>query len=115
MSAPHAVSDLKALPMPAGRDPMPARRDHARRVACFSVQAECEPGVMPRVLQLFAKRNLVPSRWHSDVLESSDGRRELSIDIQVEGLTPETRDYVARCLRQLHYVDAVLTSEKRLV
>ena len=66
---------------------------------------------MPRVLELFAKRGLVPQRWHSDVI--GPGGRELSIDIQVAGLTPETAEYVARCLRQMHYVDKVLTSEKR--
>ncbi len=81
-----------------------------RRVACFSILAEAEAGVMPRVLELFAKRNLVPSRWHSD--RTGPGGRELAIDLQVEGMTPELSDYVARCLRQLHYVDTVLTSEK---
>ncbi|MDH3475674.1 MAG: hypothetical protein OEM59_18500 [Rhodospirillales bacterium] len=82
----------------------------AARVACFSILAEAEPGVMPRVLELFAKRNLVPARWHSDRV--GPGGRELAIDLQVEGLTPELTGYIARCLRQLHYVDTVLTSEK---
>jgi hypothetical protein len=65
---------------------------------------------MPRVLELFAKRNLVPARWVSDV-GGPDGR-ELSIDLQVEGLTPELTDYIARCLRQVWGVRTVLTSEK---
>ncbi|MDX1711871.1 MAG: hypothetical protein R3316_12125 [Rhodovibrionaceae bacterium] len=65
---------------------------------------------MPRVLELFAKRNLVPERWHSDV-GGPDGC-ELSIDLQVTGLDAETADYVARCIRQLAYVQTVLTSEK---
>lgn len=82
----------------------------AARVVCFSVQAEAEPGVMPRVLELFAKRNLVPTRWVSDV--AGPARRELSIDIQVEGLTPDLADYIARCLRQIWGVSAVLTAEK---
>ena len=34
---------------------------------CFSVQAAAEPGIMPRVLELFAKRGLVPQKWHSTV------------------------------------------------
>ena len=83
-----------------------------QRVFCFSVHAEAEPGIMPRVLELFAKRNLVPSRWVSDV--SGPRRRELSIDIQVEGLTPELSDYIASCLRQIYGVSTVLTSEKGL-
>ena len=42
-----------------------AADDHLPATACFSVQARAEPGVMPRVLELFAKRGLVPQRWHS--------------------------------------------------
>ncbi len=79
-------------------------------VFCFSVHAEAEPGVMPRVLALFAKRSLVPRRWVSDV--SGPGGRDLAIDVQVAGLSPATRDYVASCLRQIWGVHAVLTSEK---
>lgn len=66
---------------------------------------------MPRVLELFAKRNLVPNRWHSDVIGPSS--RDLSIDLQVVGLDGQTADYVARCLRQVYGVETVLTSEKR--
>ena len=79
-----------------------------RRVACFSILAEAEPGVLPRVLELFAKRNLVPQRWHSDRV--GHGGRELAIDLQVEGLTAELTDYIARCLRQVWGVGTVLTS-----
>jgi hypothetical protein len=67
---------------------------------------------MPRVLELFAKRNLVPDRWHSDRV--GPGGRELAIDLQVQGLSPDLTDYIARCLRQLHDVQTVLTSEKSL-
>ena len=83
-------------------------------VFCFSVQAAAEPGVLPRVLELFAKRNLVPSRWISDLCASSQAGapRELSIDIQVEDLTPDLGAYIARCLRQIYGVSTVLTSEK---
>ena len=81
------------------------------RVFCFSVQAEAGPGILPRVLELFAKRSLVPSRWVSDLC-GPPARPELSIDIQVEGLTPELTAYIARCLRQIYGVSTVLTSEK---
>ena len=91
---------------PAPRRPLPRPR-----VACFSVHAAAEPGIMPRVMELFAKRGLVPTRWMSDV--TGPGGRELSIDIQVEGLTLELGDYIARCLRQIHGVKTVLTSEKQ--
>lgn len=80
-------------------------------VTCFSIRAVAEPGVMPRVLELFAKRNLVPQRWYSDLI-GGPGREELSIDLQVAGLSPELGAYIARCLRQIWGVDKVLTSEK---
>jgi acetolactate synthase small subunit len=76
--------------------------------ACFSVHAHADPGVMPRVLELFAKRGLVPSSWHSSV-----AGEELTIDIQMRGMEGELADYVAACLRQVTYVQVVLTSEKR--
>ena len=82
------------------------------RVACFSIQAEAEPepGVMPRVLELFAKRGLVPRRWISDV--TGPGGRELTIDVQVAGLASETQACIARCLRAIWGVGRVLTSER---
>jgi len=81
-------------------------------VYCFSILAAAEPGVMPRVLELFAKRGLVPTRWHSDVT-GPDGR-DLAVDIQVDGLDVQTGDYIARCLRQVFEVDTVLTSQKHV-
>ncbi|NIA71121.1 hypothetical protein HBA54_21205 [Pelagibius litoralis] len=81
-------------------------------VYCFSILAEAEPGVMPRVLELFAKRGLVPTRWHSDV--AGPKCRDLAIDIQVDGLDVQTGDYIARCLRQVYQVQAVLTSQKHV-
>lgn len=77
---------------------------------CFAVQAAAEPGALPRVLELFAKRGLVPSRWFSRT--QGPGERELWIDIQMSGLDRETGDYMARCLRQIPDVGAVLTSVK---
>lgn len=88
----------------AGADASPAP------TYCFSVQAAAEPGVMPRVLELFAKRNLVPSKWHSAVVGAAGD--ELQIDIQVVGLKPELGDYIAQCLRQIMPVACVLTTMK---
>lgn len=94
------------------------RPSHPRAAAlpthCFAVHAAAEPGVMPRVMALFAKRNLVPSRWHSDLARFPGGAKpdELVIDIQVAGLTGDESDYIARCLRQQIGVMSVLTSVK---
>jgi acetolactate synthase small subunit len=72
----------------------------------FSLQASAEPGVMPRVLELFAKRGLVPDCWHSVVAQPG---RTLSIDIEIDGLEGETVAYVANCMRQIAGVKLVLT------
>jgi acetolactate synthase small subunit len=71
----------------------------------FSVHASAEPGVMPRVLELFAKRGLVPDRWHSVVVRQG---MALSIDIEIGGLERETAAYVASCMRQIAGVELVL-------
>lgn len=76
--------------------------------ACFSVHADAEPGVMPRVLALFAKRGLVPTSWHSRVTGG-----ELTIDLQMKGLDGDTAAYLAACLRQVVSVMTVLTYENR--
>ncbi|UUX48164.1 hypothetical protein NUH88_12130 [Nisaea acidiphila] len=83
----------------------------AEVTACFSVQASAEPSVMPRVLELFAKLGLIPTRWHSDL----GGRRrdELTIDLQVQGLTDSQRDHAAALLRNMVSVTSVLVTEKR--
>jgi hypothetical protein len=82
--------------------------DKPLATACFSVLARAEPGVMPRVLELFAKRGLVPSDWHSST--SGDGYSELAIDIKMHGLAQETTNYIAACLRQIAFVKVVLSS-----
>ncbi len=76
-------------------------------VVAFTVQARAEPGVMPRVVELFAKRGLVPQQWHSTAVGSL-----LTIDVQIAGLDRELGDYIARCMRQIVGVEAVLTSKR---
>ena len=90
--------------------PGTAARFHSETdpAACFSIHATAEPGVMPRVLALFAKRGLVPSSWVSRV-----SGRDLVIDVQMRGLDPASAAYIAQCLRQIVSVDAVLTSATR--
>lgn len=84
----------------------------SRHIACFSVQAEAEPSVMPRVLEQFSKRNIVPLQWHSSLGRGSQGR-ELYIDVQVEAMEPQLAQRIAENLRQLVHVQLVLTAEKR--
>lgn len=98
---------MSALSPTAARPAAPSQTSAPQRVACFAVQALVDPGLLPRVLEMFAKRGLVPDRWVAQ--REGDG---LSIDLQIAGFTPELTDYVARCLRQIPQVTAVLTSEK---
>jgi len=58
---------------------------------------------------MFAKRGLVPTRWHASV--SADGRDQ-TVDIQVSGLKPATAAHIAATMRQVWGVRAVLMSEK---
>jgi hypothetical protein len=91
----------------------PSRRLPPRRalprVHCFWVKAESHPGTLARVLQPFAKRNLVPCKWHGAL--DPDGM--LSIDVQVAGLGESLAEQIARGLRQIPGVVLVLTTERR--
>ena len=62
---------------------------------------------MPRLLELIAKRGLVPERWHSAIVRP--GLR-LTIDIEIAGLERDTVEYVANCMRQVTGVELVLTA-----
>ena len=92
------------LPVVAG----PADADLPAFPVCFCVQARAEPGVMPRVVELFAKRGLVPQKWHSTASGSA-----LTIDVQIGGIGRELADYIARCMRQITGVETVLTVDGR--
>ena len=87
--------------------------DNRPAVACFSIQAGADPSVMPRVLELFAKRGRYNPEGrfpHSDL----GGRRrdELTIDLQVDGLDRAKAELIAHAIRQMVTVTSVLTSEK---
>ena len=79
--------------------------------ACFSVHAAADPSVMPRVIDVFARRGLVPSALYSTLCGTVE--EELQIDVQVNGLDRGGAEKLAQSLRQLVCVGAVLTSEKR--
>ena len=61
---------------------------------CF--EADAEAGVLPRALELIAKRGLVPAR----VFAQADDDL-LSVEIEVEGLEADVADHVGRCLGEL--------------
>ena len=84
----------------------------ASATACFSIQAEADPGVMPRILELFAKRGLIPTRWHSDLEGAATPHPALTIDLQVTGLNRQQTEHVSNSLRGMVSVNSVLTCEK---
>jgi acetolactate synthase small subunit len=96
---------LSSLPLPSAA---PADGEPLPRSVCFSLQARAEPGVMPRVVELFAKRGLVPQKWHSTVSGEA-----LMIDVQIGRLGRDLSGYIARSMRQIVGVETVLTSETR--
>ena len=61
---------------------------------CF--EADAEPGVLPRALELLAKRGLVPARVFAQAVDDA-----LSVEIEVEGLEPDTAEHVGLCLGQI--------------
>ncbi len=99
----------RSLRRRSGAEPYSPSRVAAPTI-CFAVQASAEPDIMPRVLEVFAQRNLVPTRWHSAA--SDAGNQGLQIDIQMAGLEPGLGDCLARRMRRLINVDYVLTSVK---
>jgi acetolactate synthase small subunit len=82
-----------------------------RVVSCFSLVAAADPGVLARVINVFAKRGLIPSQVYSTLvgLQSED----LHIDLQVRGIDAHLREAIAERLRQIVCVQIVLTSEKQ--
>ena len=85
-----------------------AAEPSASPLARFTLRARAEPGLMPRVLELFAKRGLVPRKFHG--VRSGPGDTALKIDLEIEGIAPEAVEYVANCMRGIVGVETVLTA-----
>ncbi len=75
----------------------------------FTVRAARTPDVLPRVLELFAKRNLVPDRWTSRRV--GEARDRLVFEIEIDGMEVRLADYMAACMRQIVYVESVVMDE----
>jgi hypothetical protein len=86
----------------------PALGNNPRATYVFAVYAEAAPDVMPRVLEQFAKRNLVPTRWYSAVVEGLSP--ELQIDVRVEGVEDHLAGHIARSLEKVVNVRQVVTA-----
>ncbi len=78
------------------------------QTACFSVHGIADPGLLPRVAGLWAKRGLTPARWHSALCGRGD--REVYIDVEIGDVSADLAAQIATELRQIWGVSQVLTS-----
>lgn len=76
---------------------------------CFTISADADPGMLPRLMGALAKRGLTPSRVHAATMPEGD---EMTVDLQVAGLTGEKAEIVGATLRAMVGVRAVLVAAK---
>ena len=74
---------------------------------CYRLLAHKGAGVAPRVMEYFAKRDLVPERFLMRA-----GAENLAIEVDVAGLDEAAAGHIARCLANIAEVERVaLTRE----
>lgn len=69
---------------------------------CYRLLALRGAGVAPRVMEYFAKRDLVPERF---LLRA--GTESLAIEVDVAGLDEAVAGHIARCLANIAEVERV--------
>jgi hypothetical protein len=78
---------------------------HSPTTFCYRLLALKGAGVAPRVMELFAKRDLVPQRF-----DCRAGAETLTIEVEVT-LATETARHIARCLGNITEVERVALTE----
>lgn len=107
-----------AVPETAFQSPTPAHlvapTPLRQEVHCFSLRADLEPGLLPRLLEAFAKRGIWPTKLYSQTVARDEPGRgdEAMIDIQIAGLDCATRDHIAMQFRGMVGIQSVLISVK---
>lgn len=71
----------------------------------FRMTADADPGMLPRLMQVFAKRSLVPEAVRAERRESGDS---LSVELRIPAIEPARAMHVAACLRETVGVRTVL-------
>ena len=79
-----------------------------RHQASYQATAEPDPGMLIRILNLFALRDHVPCRVRSRVLA---GR--LQVEVDVPGLDDGEAERIAQCMRAVVGVSAVRLEQMR--
>lgn len=86
-------------------------QDHfATGVSCFSFHAAVDADAIPRVLEVFTKESLTPTRWTS-VVEGG----QLVIDIHIAGPAEDRPAYFDRVLGRMPMINLVLTNAKSVL
>ncbi|MBO6784585.1 MAG: hypothetical protein JJ899_15120 [Alphaproteobacteria bacterium] len=80
-------------------------------VHCFAVSGMSDPGLQPRIMEQWAKRGLMPDRWHC-ARTGTDGS-DVYIDIETSELDHALAMQIAEAMRTIFGVSQVLVSEKR--
>jgi prephenate dehydratase len=68
----------------------------------FVVFAASDPGTLSRIVELFAKRSLVPAYLSSRTIDE-----ELQVEIEMEEMDPGLAAYIGRCLQEIFVVRSV--------
>lgn len=84
----------------------------SERVDCFSISAEADPSVLPRILDVVAMFDQIPERCHCSRLDHEAGR-PLMIDLQIAGLCDNDVHLIEKKLERMVFVTQILCSEKR--
>lgn len=86
--------------------------NRANAVHCFSVRGIADPGMMPRLMELWAKRGLVPDRWYG--ARSGVSGTYVDVDIESREIDRALACQMAEAMRAVFGVSQVLLSEKRV-
>lgn len=78
----------------------------AESIHRYSIVAAPEASVLPRALNLFAKRGIIPAR-----VEARLSGDHLAIEIEASGLDSDAARHIGRCLAELIDVSRVLAHE----
>ena len=70
--------------------------------ALFSVFADADPALLPRIVALFAKCGLVPAQFHAERFGD-----EMHVDVEFAEIGVSRAEHFAEVLRQLPIVSAV--------
>ncbi|MEZ5932633.1 MAG: hypothetical protein R3F54_11860 [Alphaproteobacteria bacterium] len=100
----------------SGLLPDQAPRPHlprSARVTCFSIIAQADPSVLPRILDMVAMFDLVPERCHVARSDAEPGR-PLLIDLQIADLAERDCHLLQKKLERMLLTTQILCSEKRL-